>query len=207
MGKMNGTRRKKLADSAPLAASAISEMLYCPKGHRLPTYTPKGQCTGVYCADESFAVAERKLTKEERAHDTALVESEEADPVAADSLHIHRAERLLAARLKALGITESEDPAEIEAWADKKLLSMLKTAIAEMDGRLRWGDDKERWEAAQQVLSSTGRGKRGEGISGTSPIIIVAGDSNGRISLPWVNRAPSIATVDAKALVSGEGNK
>ncbi len=190
---LNGKEKKIANAGAPATARTMTDLLYCAKGHRLPHIGPSGaQCTFAYCSDESNAnrdeapVAAREM-------DSKLVQQEVDDPLAVEANRISLAERRLAARLKALGTPETEDPVAIEEWADKEMVKMLKTAVSEVNSRLRWGDDRERWEAAQQVLHSTGRGKRGESAASASPIIMVVGDNSGRVNLPW-----SVQVVDQK---------
>lgn len=172
-------------------------MLYCPEGHRLPHHTGKGQCTGAYCADPE---SKRTLTSTERKTEDVLVQAEHDDPDAAESTRIALAERRLKVKLQKLGVPDTEDTAAIEEWADAKMIQMLKTAVAEVDARLRWGNDDERWEAAQQVLSSTGRKARDGGMGGAAPIIIINGSGGGGENLPWVKRVAPIGTSQVDAL-------
>lgn len=140
------------------------------------------------------------MSKDERAMEDALVAAEAESPDEAESTRISLAERRLKVKLQKLGVPDTDDTAAIEEWADKKMVQMLKTAVAEVDARLRWGDDDQRWEAAQQVLSSTGRKSRENGIGGAAPIIIINGSGTGGVDLPWVQRVAPIGSADVNSL-------
>ena len=197
-------RIKKARDAGATNTAEALTMLYCPQGHRLPHHTGKGQCTAIYCADPT---SKRGITAEERKVEDALVADETAHPEDAETTRIALAQRRLEAKLRKLGVPETEDPAAIEEWADKRMVQMLKKAVAEVDARLSWGDDDQRWEAAQQVLSSTGRKSRETGVGGSSPIIIINGTGGSAGDLPWIQRMAPIGTAEVKALAKTETKK
>lgn len=72
---------------------------------------------------------------------------------------------------------------EAEQWADRKMVEFLPLAAVAVGYNLKFGDSKERIEAARIVLDATGRSKR-EIAGGTQPLLIL-NFGGGQVSLPW----------------------
>lgn len=163
-----------------------SSTVQCPRGHRLPFNTPKGQCTPLYCAAPDMKALKQEANETQKAVDKALADVDNAENAESNKLDL--AEARLRERFKRLNVIESDDPVAVEEWADKKMTQLLKPAMAVLEGRLRWGNDDQQWQAVQQVLNSTGRGKREAIGNMTAPIVIVA-DPNSALTNPWLQRA------------------
>lgn len=80
--------------------------------------------------------------------------------------------------------------ADIKAWADRKALEMLPVALAEVNFNLKYGNDKQRSEATNQVLDMHGLRRR-EAAAGQHATIVL-NLSNGKNELaeqlPWLRR-------------------
>lgn len=70
---------------------------------------------------------------------------------------------------------------EIESYVDKKAVDLLPDAVAEVEYQLKYGDDKQRLEAAHDVLDMNGRRKR-EGLGNNTQTIVL---NLGNAKLPW----------------------
>jgi hypothetical protein len=182
-------------------AEVLGNTLVCPDGHRLPFRTGNGHCTPMYCSDpeakqsenEESTEAVRDLLKQ------ANAQEQEDSVTKREKKHISFMERKLRVRLKALGVPETEDPEEIEKWADKRMVQMLRVAVGQVEERLRWGRDHQQWEAAQQVLASTGRGRREAILQSQAPMVLVVAQP-GMENLPYLRRVAPTGTSDPKQL-------
>lgn len=80
--------------------------------------------------------------------------------------------------------------ADIKAWADRKALEMLPVALAEVNFNLKYGNDKQRSEATNQVLDMHGLRKR-EAAAGQHATIVLnlnGGKDALASALPWLKR-------------------
>lgn len=129
-----------------------------------------------------------KLVKGE-ANDLAVDAARQsaAEAKAEQLIRMGHAAGRFAARAKFVGLPEGLQGAEAEEWADKRLIDLLPAAVAELEYQLKLGDDKQRIEAADKVLSANGRSRRDGGGLGTAPIIILTGGAV--VQPPW--RSPS----------------
>lgn len=171
----------------------------CPKGHALPHDTERGQCTPIYCADNTAKVSAAPLTKNGRPRSDkkrlTKIQTAEVVAVLTGSTSIEDAARTAAneqlavhagkliARQTFLKVPQGLTDAAAEEWADKKLINLLPDAIAEAEYRLKLGDDDQRWSAAKQILESTGRGKKEAMNGGASPLVIINMGAGSK--LPW----------------------
>jgi hypothetical protein len=98
-----------------------------------------------------------------------------------------------AAKLLAFGMPQGLTGEAAEQWADKRLVELLPQAVVEAQAMLEMGDDAQRQKAMQQILDSTGRGKREVGGSSAPAIVINVGGGQAASMHPW--------RVEAKAQV------
>ena len=181
----------------------------CPAGHKLPNMTPTGQCTPIYCGAVEGgllppAKKARKARKTLAASNEQTAERVSSEQVVAQSAEermleeeaanpLNRAASSLARRQEFFKVPQGLSGDEAEKYADTKLINLLPDAVAELEYRLKLGDDDQRWSAARQVFESTGRGKKDIPAGGASPIIILNG--SGITQLPWSTK---------KSVVEGE---
>lgn len=95
---------------------------------------------------------------------------------------------------------------EAEVWAQSKSLELLPTALGEVEFRLKFGDDDQRYEAAKDVLDMNGMRKRDAINSGGNTIILNLGAGG----TPWAKKVVSQAIdgqAEVKALQEGESDK
>lgn len=208
----------------PMLQRNTGSPLICPKGHRLPRRTAKGACTPVACAgtgenfiagrkhqkpsaekiaDNEKRVRQAKKTLEAAPVEAALTVKVQNEVAATDEEKaltevygtLKRRHVIKMAMLEApVGLTGEA----AEQHADAKLVALLPAAVGELEWMLKYGDDKQRENAAKQVLDSTGRGKRE--VAGASTPSIVINLSPGA-ALPWRTSA-QVQVVDAPGSVS-----
>lgn len=97
-----------------------------------------------------------------------------------------------------LKIPKAMDNEKAEEWAQSKAVELLPTALGEVEFRLKFGTDDQRYEAAKDVLDMNGMRKRDAINSGGNTIILNLGPNG----TPWAKKVVSSA-VDA-ALPEGE---
>lgn len=194
--------------------------LRCPRNHKLPHKTPSGECTPVYCAavtrgqsKEWRSGAEARTTsttKKVKAEVKSLIVADEARAAAQVAEEPALAEEIEATRLMkqqhrfkmdALEIPHGLEGEEAEQFADKRLVKLLPAAIGELEWMLKFGDEKQRQDAAKQVMDSTGRGKRE--LAGASTPSIIINLSPG-MSLPW-RAGAQVVEAPVPALGTGGG--
>lgn len=161
-----------------------SSMLMCPGGHNLPHKTNRGACTPLWCVHEKIdprkgSVEQRvakKIVKEDakkRGERVAKIKREE----------IERGMMQIARKEVRAGLTEAAPELggeEAESWALQKISRLLPDAVAELEYQLKFGDDKQRMDAARDVLDANGLRKRDAmGASGQTIVLNVSGP------LPW----------------------
>lgn len=189
---------RKLAHKPPEIAAAEDSFYRCPGGHKLPNETNAGQCTPLFCAGktetnrkkkqkEEVALAKRDLAPLATA-ETTLPSAEEQRELAkaSESRRISNAAGRFAARMGFLSVPEFKDPKEAEEWSDRKLVELLPLAVAEKEMQLKYGDDKQRDKAADDILAANGRGKRDVGGNSGPAIVILA--PGGQLKAPWSQR-------------------
>jgi hypothetical protein len=76
--------------------------------------------------------------------------------------------------------------ADAEEWADAQLNEALPEAVAELRFQLKYGDDKQRMDAARDVLDATGKRRRDGGAGGGATIIVNVG------ALPWEKKREKV---------------
>lgn len=92
---------------------------------------------------------------------------------------------------------------DAETWAQNKAVELLPTALGEVEFRLKFGTDDQRYEAAKDVLDMNGMRKRDALASGGNTIILNIG-SNGT---PWAKKVVQTNVVDALPADTKAGEK
>ena len=167
----------------------------CPGKHRLPHKGTRGFCTLSHCGDSAKpakpVVTVRRAKPEDMPPPTAIARGRpvDLDPV---SMSLARAKTRLA-----LVPVEVVPPEDVEVWTQKKAVSLLPGAMAEVEYQMRFGDDKQRIDAARDVLDMTGNRKRDALGGGGNTIILNLSQGD----LPWLKRA--VPEVVAGGLVAG----
>lgn len=161
----------------------------CPANHELPHGTPNGECTPVYCSEQKFDTEETGLT---------VAEEAESPDEAAD---IEKALAREKARLKALKIPKGLKGGDAEAFVTEKMTELSVLAVADLEGQLRFGNDRARAAARREVLQATGHGPKEGAVGGGALIVIQAGDGSVSTLPPWKRKRPrqiaSTQVVDA----------
>lgn len=152
------------------------------------------RASGATIKDGNPRKAEKDALREMEMSDLSTVETdpqagmseegEEAKAAAATSL----AKRVgkWAARSALMKTPSGLSGAEAEEWADKNLNEALPEAVAELRYQLRYGDDKQRMDAARDVLDATGKRRKDGGVSGGATIIVNVG------TLPWEKKREKV---------------
>lgn len=144
-------------------------------------------CTDTYCAREEEADENprHKFVKMEDSHKKGYVRparshaAEETETAIA--VRRHEAQNKL---MKVPDVTLTAE--EASAYVDNKLNALLPSAIAQMEFNLRYGDDKQKTEAAKYVLEAKGFSKK-ETANTPQSIIVLAPGFDMR-QLPWLKR-------------------
>ena len=101
-----------------------------------------------------------------------------------------RARELSEFEYRTLGIPKGLQGEEAEKFVDAELVALSPLAVGVLKHQLVYGkSQKERMEAARQVLESTGKGKR-EAVASSSPSIVIQLGGPGGLQLPW--RSPTV---------------
>lgn len=177
----------------------------------LPHQTQAGQCSPIHCAGVTDSQKKKRKKKAAEVFNTGakqvhvehgLAAKQEERVVALEDAEeetrLTRAQKRHAMKQKALGVPEKLEGAAAEEWADKRLVELLPSAVADVEWDLKYGDDAQRANARKQVLDATGRGKREMGGGGSQPIIMLVGTGVGPGAQPWLQR------VDPKKIPGGE---
>ncbi len=158
----------------------------CPKGHKLPHSTDQGECTPVYCTQDSDDIPE----------DTQLVKHTATDEARNEVAKLVARHKV---RTEAIGGIPPLSGVHAEEYVTKKFAELSVDAAAEMEWQLKYGDTKMRFAASQYVLDSTGHGKKADGQTmGAQPIIIITGSQDGKYVPPW----SKAKVVDVQAVAS-----
>ena len=80
--------------------------------------------------------------------------------------------------------------ADIKVWADRKSLELLPIALAEVNFNLKFGNDKQRAEATNQVLDMHGLRRREAAAGQHATIVLNIGGGKEALTdaLPWLKR-------------------
>jgi len=185
VGKLRSKSAKKGALGKTEIQQKQTERFYvCPKGHRLPHQTNRGNCTPDWCAGRAGKDAKQPATLAKRIDEVpALAGVEEQN-------RIVKAETRRKARLKAVEFPETPlEGGAAEEWADKEIIKLLPEAVAELKFNLRYGDDQQREKAADKILAATGRGKKESGGGGAIfNVVVGAGSIPGAPPVPFLQR-------------------
>lgn len=156
-----------------MAAKRKVKNLSCPSGHKLP----REGCTPLSCVDGVTSLARAKAAPIQ--HDDELDEK------------MQFAQSRKSARETLVPVPNLEG-AEAEEYVESKKVALLPQAIAEVEFQLKYGDSKERIDAARDVLRMNGMLNR-DAPTGVAPTIII--DMGGK-ELPWKKKKE--VTVDAE---------
>jgi hypothetical protein len=172
----------------------MSKMTKCPNGHKLPNHTKRGQCTPLYCAEETPKPAKKPreadlATAPPTPTDIAAVANAEAREKLAIKKGQYEAWREL------VPVPEGLKGADAEKWADDKLTELLPQAVAHLEKDMKFGSDEQQAKARDKILDATGRGKVEKAVGANQ--VIVIGNLAG---LPWAKAqkpTASVTVVDA----------
>lgn len=174
--------------------------LSCPKGHKLPHKTDRGECSPVFCP--GFEGGGVKMRAAKLAKQVVKAISAEADeviesaPLSKEGKEIavtakgellgklSQAHGRQAARKTFFKVPPNLQGADAEAWAQQKAVSLLPEAMAELEYQLMLGDDAQRRDAARDILDINGMRKRESSSGGGATIILNLGGKE----LPWAQR-------------------
>ena len=167
---------------------------HCPAGHRLPKHGPEGQCTPLWCAAggkkgaKAVAAGDAMLPTQPKKRGRAAPSGADApfaDLGAAKQGAMAKIEGAMVrreVRREVLGGLPSElEGEEAETWTQRRIVGLLPDAVAEVEYQFKFGDDKQRLDAADRVLDMNGYRRR-EATGGAGQTIIL---NLGAGSLPW----------------------
>lgn len=136
----------------------------CPSGHALP----KEGCTPMYCGMTTTALTKASPVKP--------IDTDKEEARGKLSFAISRKE----AREELVPVPNLTG-GEAEEYVEEKKVSLLPTALAEVEFQLKYGDEKARIEAARDVLRMNGMLNR-DAPTGVAPTIVI---NMGNQKLPW----------------------
>lgn len=158
---------------------------YCPNNHGLPHEGPEGNCTPIRCGDGAHGPRSPEGVPDPASLvPLAKVEKREQGLVA-----------LAKAREALVSVPSGLSGDAAETWTVRKLHDLAPYAAAEVEYQLKFGGDRQRIQAALEVLDRTGHGRKGEGGSVGGPVIVV---NVGRDGLPWAPKAQVVEVKDVE---------
>lgn len=120
--------------------------------------------------------------------------------------HVDKALVREAIRNKALKVPAGLKGAAAEKWSDDKLVELLPLAVSVYEERVRFGNDDQRWKAAQAIAAANGRGPRETG--GRVGALIVIQANGDQATVPRYLRKPKpVEVVDVTAKVEPKDPK
>lgn len=181
----------------------------CPEGHPCGVRNTKfrGVCSPLYCCQVEKAVRPDRTLKELLAPDMLeagkrvpaadkLPKSETNHNESVDTLEdkarkeAKKLESMMRIRHEAIGFEGRKlQGADAEAWVSRRMVDLTPDAMAEIEWRLRNGNDTARADAARFILESQGHGKKDGPQIGQSPVLILTG-----IEVPWAKKVVSEAS-------------
>lgn len=208
------------------------DAFYCPGGHRLP----REGCTVMYCLDQRAGVsgrggkrASKQATARREAAQKALasplkdlgtVPPTQPSNTRTDALPLAEQMEGRATEAGKLALMAGKHAArrgllpvpdlkggEAEEYAQRKLVDLLPQAVTELEQQLTYGDDKQRIEAARDVLDANGMRRREQVGNMVPPIVL-----NFTGVLPWM-QVPGVSPETAKKvkanaqIVDGEASR
>lgn len=141
---------------------------------------------------------EVKPPRKRKARETALVAPPSLGPSVPEHLKAaHDSHQYKMGLVGGLSVSEKAD-ADIKAWADRKAVEMLPAAMAEINFALKFGNDKQRQEAADRVLDMHGLRKREAQAGNHATIVLNLGGDKGVLEkqLPWLSRTDKASEGD-----------
>ena len=153
-----------------------------------PAPTPPSQRRLVEAVDATPT----KPTRGRKKKDTLVAPPQSAAPATPVPASLQVAHDTHQYKMGLVGGLRVEDKAEsdIKAWADRKALELLPAALAEVNFNLKYGNDKQRSEATNQVLDMHGLRRR-EAAAGQHATIVLnlnGGKDALAAQLPWLKR-------------------
>ncbi len=100
-----------------------------------------------------------------------------------------------------LKVPKFKDVKEGEEWSDRKIAELLPVAVATKEAFLKFGDDKQRDKAADDILAANGRTRRDIGGNSGPAIVIMTND--GKITVPWAQRK-EVKVIDGEVSVDAK---
>ena len=191
----------------------MTRSMRCPKGHKLP----REGCTPLYCVgggkqpkpgspadverkarEATFAATDIALARAEKREEETFNDRKGLKEAPVDEKD--RTAKVLAtkvgqwaARKALLQVPEGLGGADAEEWAQKEGVALLPMAVAELKYQLLYGDDKQRSEAARDVLSMNGMRNRESGGNNAPTIILNIGGG----PLPWEEKREKVVSGEA----------
>lgn len=150
----------------------------CPSGHKLPHLG----CSPLVCVKSATALSKAKVERG----------GKHEEKQAKEAIGYAIARKKVRAELVPVPVLEGADA---EEWVEKKKVSLLPKALSEVEFQLDYGDNKERSEAARDVLRMNGMLNR-DAPTGVAPTVIIQ-MANGQ-TLPWLTRKEE--KTDAKVI-------
>jgi len=205
----------------------------CPGGHKLP----RQGCTPMYCLESRAGAkaggrpAQPQTAARRDAINKAMavplqdlgavaatntgaesLEPAQREGQALEATKLAIAAGKLTARRGLLPVPEGLKGGDAEEYAQKKLVDMLPQAVTELEHQLTYGDDKQRIDAARDVLDANGMRRREMAGNMVPPIVL---NFNG--VLPWMQQektlnptgdAATMEKVKARAqIIDGEASR
>lgn len=154
-------------------------MSKCPEGHTLPHKFNGVRCTPLACGQlskgraisQAGAVNNLKI-RDEKEELKFIERNAKKDAAFAQT-------RLTVRNSMVEQPPEGLDTAEAEEWTQKKMVALLPAAVAELEYQLKFGDDRQRMDAARDVLDANGMRKR-DAITASGQTIVL-----NIANLPW----------------------
>lgn len=177
-------------------------MASCPEGHALPFKSPSGECTPLYCAVPPITAPPPE------AQSLFPTESREDGVDYSEKLEKRQIDKALvreAIRNKALGVPrELPEGTAAEEFVDQQLTKWSSPAAMEVIGRLRFGNDDQRYRAAKDILAATGHGPKEAG-GRMGALIILQADGAQVLTAPWRRKkVKEIETVEGTVVSAKE---
>ena len=164
----------------------------CPKGHAVGTKWDERTCTKLTCAEQPAQLKPGYVPKTKKKYDPPPEVAERSKPPTEALTPAHA---LFVERVTMAGVPAGLSADEALAWSQRKLQELLPEAVAELQFQLRYGNDKQRFEAVDRVLNANGVAKKEVANGPTGPTVIVnlGGDL---AKVPFLARAVASAKKD-----------
>lgn len=180
-----------------------NSIYHCPNGHNLPHLGARGECTPLECAgsqqDGGRVKGDERVIAEVRNNEENAIarvfegEKDLARAEKAEKARLDLGKSRVAARLRELNIDPNMPEEALDGYVRRELAMMRLHALSEYKWRFLVGNEKERWETAQDLMDRTGHAKGDKTNMGGAVIIL-----SGNMQLPWAQ--PSAAVVEGQVV-------